>query len=190
MNTIDSVHLLLCSFHPHFHHLTSMVRLVFVWIDVKTFSRNLCPARESSGVVRDLSPLFYYFSYGAHLFKLRRTRCKDGSLRTLSTVAAMSQVQATHTCTMLCEIIKTKYLRGETRSFCSNRLIVSGITFVQINSFLCTNKFLHMLCRIAMRGSCDTKTWSREQLWMGNTKSANLKRFRATSTSGPSSIAT
>jgi len=76
------------------------------------------------------------------VFELRRTWCKDGSLRMLPTFATMSQVQATHARSMLCEINKTKYLRGETRSFCINRLIVSTIMPDQINSFLCTNKFL------------------------------------------------
>jgi len=49
----------------------------------------------------------------------------------LPTFAAMPQVQAAYAYTMLCEINYGKYLRGETRSICINRLIVSAITLEQ-----------------------------------------------------------
>jgi len=79
-----------------------------------------------------------------HLFQLRRTRRKNRSVRILPAVATMPQVQTTHARTMLCEINKAKYLRGETRSFCINRFIVSPIMHEQTNSFLCTiNVCLH-----------------------------------------------
>ena len=53
----------------------------------------------------------------------------------------MPQVQTTHARAMLCEINKTKYLRGETRSIFINRLIVSPIMREQTNSFFCTTNF-------------------------------------------------
>jgi len=52
-------------------------------------------------------------------------------VRILPTVATMPQVQTTHARTMLCEINYAKYLRGETRSFCINRFIVSPIMHEQ-----------------------------------------------------------
>jgi len=45
----------------------------------------------------------------------------------------MPLVQSTHARAMLCEINKAKYLRGETRSICINRLIVSPIMHEQTN---------------------------------------------------------
>jgi len=67
----------------------------------------------------------------------------------LPTVAAMPQVQTTHARAMLCKINKGKYLRGETRSICISRLIVSPIMHEQINSFLCTTNF--SICRAELR---------------------------------------
>jgi len=67
----------------------------------------------------------------------------------LPTFAAMPQVQAPYAYTMLCEINYGKYLQGETRSICIDRLIVSAITLEQTNSFLCTTYFC--LCCAELR---------------------------------------
>ena len=66
-----------------------------------------------------------------HLFQLRRTRRKHRSVRILPTVATMPKMQTTHARTMLCEINYAKYLRGETRSFCTSSLVVSTIMHEQ-----------------------------------------------------------
>ena len=94
-----------------------------------------------------------------HVFELRRTRREHWSVWILPTFAAMPHVQTTYARAMLCEINKVKYLRGETRSVCINRLIVSPI--IQTNSWgLCP-----VACKIAMRGSCVIENWNRGRLW-------------------------
>jgi len=114
--------------------------------------------------------LFDCFRYGVqpttretHVFELRRIRRKDRSVWILPTFAAMPQVHTTHARAMLCEINKAKYLRGETRSICINRLIVSPIMHEQTNSFLCTTNFC--LWRAELR--CEEVALSKTEIEYG-----------------------
>jgi len=102
----------------------------------------------------------------------------------------MSQVQATHARSMLCEIIKAKYLRGETRSFCINRLIVSPMMPDRINSFLSTNKFFPYGVQ-----NCDARKTRYQKLKSraaleGKHKEREFETLSGDIDLGPSSIAT
>jgi len=122
------------------------------------------------------------------VFELRRTRRKDRSVWIQPTFAAMSQVQTTHARAMLCEINKAKYLRGETRSICIDRLIVFPVMHEQINSFLCTTNFC--LCRAELRCEKVALSKLKSRTALGHTMNENFRLFRAILTLGRSYIAT
>ena len=89
------------------------------------------------------------------------------------------------------------FAKSTTANICEVRHVLSVSIVWTFRHYTWTNKlvslyykFLHMLCRIAMRGSCDTKSWSQEQRWRVRTKSADSKPFQAIETFRRSSIAT
>jgi len=132
-----------------------------------TFCRNYFTRMTSSYPKLIWWRLFDCFRYGVqittretHVLELRRTRRKDRSVWILPTFAAMPQVQTTHARAVLCEINKARYLRGETRSICINRLIVSPIMHELTNSFLCNTDFC--LCRAELR--CEEVALSKTEI--------------------------
>jgi len=161
-----------------------------------TFCRNYFTRMTSSYRKLIWWRLFDCFRYGVqpttreiHVFELRRTRRKDRSVWILPTFAAMPQVQTTHAQAMLCEINKAKYLRGETRSICINRLIVSLIMHKQTNSFLCTTNFCPCRAELRYEEVALSKT-EIEDGFGGDTRWTRILLFRSILTLGCSFIAT
>jgi len=153
-------------------------------------------ASESSAVVREL---FLYFTRSHHFCSI-----VSDMARNCSNCGALGiNIDPCEYCRMLPQCRKCRrrmpsrcFAKSTTANICEVRHVLS-VSIVWTFPTLHMNKlvslyykFLHMSCRIAMRGSCDTKSWSREQRWMVRTKSANSSLFRAIATFGPSSIAT